>query len=110
LAERGVLTLRLGYRHARAPVASEIGVGLAEEREARFTFCVVEHVVGDGSRATPPMRLRLSDVYPELSRMAVERMAAWCASLIDSRLGELMRQAEGAPQAAALARPHHHDA
>jgi Fic family protein len=110
LAERGVFTLRFRSRHTRAPVESEISVGLAGEREARFAFCVVEHVVGDESHATPPMRLRLSDVYPELSRMAVERMAAWCASLIDSRLGELTRQAEGAPQAVGLARPHHHDA
>jgi hypothetical protein len=97
LVERGVFALRFGSQSTgRIPVESEVHVGLAEDRDARFTFCVVEHVVDDDSHATPPMRLRLrlSDVYPELSRMAVERMAAWCSSLIESRLGDVMRRAE----------------
>jgi Fic family protein len=101
LVERGVFALRFGSRSTgRIPVESEVHVGLAENRDARFTFCVVEHVVDDDStRLRRLRRLRrcgcgLSDVYPELSRMAVERMAAWCSSLIEPRLGELAREAE----------------
>jgi hypothetical protein len=31
-------------------------------------------------------------VHPEFSRAAAERMAGWCALLVDSRLGELGRE------------------
>jgi Fic family protein len=92
LAERGAFALRLDSRRPKARVESEVHVGVAEDREARFTFCVVDHVVGRDSRATPPLRLRLSDVHPEFSRAAAERMAGWCALLVDSRLGELGRE------------------
>jgi hypothetical protein len=98
LSERGAFALRLGSPGAGGCVESEVHVGLAEDRDARFTFCAVDHVMGRGSEAIAPMLLRLSDIHPELSRAAAERMAGWCTSLVDSRLSELGHQAETPPR------------
>jgi hypothetical protein len=75
-----------------AQVDSDVAVGVARRAGSRFTFRIADLRHRDYS----PLRLRLGEVYPELTGAATTRMVAWAEDLVHELLAELQQQTAAA--------------
>jgi hypothetical protein len=73
-------------------VAADVFVGVARTAGSRYTFRIIDTT----HRDNPPLRLRLGEVYPELTRSATNRIDAWAEQLVHDLLAELRRDTTAA--------------
>jgi len=73
-------------------VAADVFVGVARTAGSRYTFRIIDTT----HRDNPPLRLRLAEVYPELTRSATDRIDAWAEQLVHDLLAELRRDTTAA--------------
>ncbi len=87
LTDSVIFQLLLANDELGVHVAADVFVGVARTAGSRYTFRIID----TAHRDNPPLRLRLAEVYPELTRSATERIDAWAEQLVHDLLTELRR-------------------
>jgi len=89
LTDSVMFQLLLANDELGVQVAADVFVGVARTAGSRYTFRIIDTT----HRDSPPLRLRLAEVYPELTRSATDRIDAWAEQLVHDLLAELRRDA-----------------
>jgi len=87
LTDSVMFQLLLANDELGVQVAADVFVGVARTAGSRYTFRIID----TAHRDNPPLRLRLAEVYPELTRSATNRIDAWAEQLVHDLLAELRR-------------------
>ncbi len=85
LTDGTMFQILLMHDELSVQVVANVFVGVAKTASSRFTFRIVD----TAHLGTPPLRLRLAEVYPELTAAATDRLDLWAEQLVHDLLAEL---------------------